>query len=166
MAWYEQEQSPAGISYTAGRLARETDDPHAALELAGKSVALAVQTGDPRAIAHGLEALAVATEDPARSAQALGGARFLRRQTHAPLPAVLRAPLAAKEQELVGRLGDDLVRELRAGAVMSRRLDRAATHGADHELSGPTGRRSPPELVEDPWKAAAASAEPRLHGRG
>jgi DNA-binding SARP family transcriptional activator len=130
LSWYEKQDSAAGVSYTSGRLSWETQDPQRALALARKSVSLAVQTGDPRAIAHGLEALAVASDDPARSAQALGGARALRRQTQAPLPAVLRARLINKERELVGRLGDDLVRELRAGAGMSRRL-RARSHSGE-----------------------------------
>lgn len=122
LTWYETQKSPAGISYTAGRLAGECSDPGIALELAEASVALAVETGDPRAIAHGLEALALASDDPARSAQALGGARSLRRQTHAPLPALLRAPLVRRERELLAHLGDDLASELRTGALKSGRL--------------------------------------------
>lgn len=122
MSWYETQKSPAGVSYTAGRLASECNDPHEAMELATKSVALAVETRDPRAIAHGLEALALVADDPVRSAQALGGARALRRQTNAPLPDILRAPLIDRERELQARLGDVLVPELRAGARLSRKL--------------------------------------------
>jgi hypothetical protein len=34
MTWYETQKSPAGVSYTAGRLSRECDDPQEALRLA------------------------------------------------------------------------------------------------------------------------------------
>lgn len=138
LSWYQKQGSAAGVSYTAGRLAVETDDLVAATDLAERSVSLAVDTGDPRAIAHGLETLALVSDDPVRSAQALGGARFLRKRTHAPLPTLLSAPLAAKERELFARLGDNLVRELRAGAHSTRRL------------SGPTqglARRIPAEAA-------------------
>ena len=117
LTWYEAQGSPAGVSYTAGRLAGETGDPESAVALATTSVALAVGTGDPRAVAHGLEALALAEDDPTRSAHALGGARSLRRRTQAPLPAVIRAPLVRRERELHARLGDDLAHHLRAGAL-------------------------------------------------
>jgi DNA-binding SARP family transcriptional activator len=137
MTWYETQKSPAGVSYTAGRLSRECDDPQEALRLATKSVALAAKTGDPRAVAHGLEALSLAADDPIRSARALGGARALRRQTNAPLPELLRFPLIERERELVGLIGEELVTELRAGALLSRKLRRAPTsdNTADPELT-------------------------------
>lgn len=121
LAWYEQQGSRAGVSYTAGRLACEIagQQPERAVELAEHSVTLAAETNDPRAVAHGLESLARVTDDPVRSARALGGARALRLRTHAPLPAVMNAPLLQTERRLVERLGDDLVRELRTGARQS-----------------------------------------------
>jgi hypothetical protein len=116
LSWYERQKSPAGVSYTAGRVATECSDPQEGMALASKAVVLAVGTRDPRAIAHGLEAVALTAEDPALSARALGGARALRRHTSAPLPEVLRAPLLARERELMALLGDRLISELRVGA--------------------------------------------------
>lgn len=145
MAWYRTQESPAGVSYTSGRLARECGDPNEALLLADRSLALAVETGDPRAIAHGLETLALATDDPTRAARALGGARSLRRETHAPLPAILRTPLVNKERELVGRLGDELIRELRTGARMARHLNPRSEEADDVDelVPRPTSVPSP-----------------------
>jgi len=119
LAWYERQGSRAGVSYSAGRLACEIagQQPDRALALARRSVSLAVETNDPRAVAHGLEALARVSQDPLRSARALGGARALRLRTHAPLPAVLNVPLLQTERRLADELGgDSLVRELRLGA--------------------------------------------------
>lgn len=129
--WYEQQASPAGISYTAARLALELGalgSPGArgsaadAAPLAERSVALARGTGDPRAIAHGLEAVALTHPSAPARARALGGARTLRRRTGSPLPAVVAAPLAAAERALSEELGDDLLPRMREGA-------RAARHG-------------------------------------
>ena len=122
MDWYEAQGSPAGVSYTSARLAIESDDVDEALHLADRSLSLAINTGDPRAIAHSYEAIVLVSDEPSRAAQALGGARSLRMRTHAPLPAILRVPLAMKEHQLLARMGDGLVSELRAGARASRRL--------------------------------------------
>lgn len=122
MTWYETQKSPAGVSYTAGRVACETSDPHEAMELADRSVTLAVETRDPRAIAHGLEAVSLTADDPVRSARALGEARALRRQTGAPLPEVLRVRLGERQRELSDLLGDELTPALRAGASQFRTL--------------------------------------------
>src|SRR5690606_8229606 len=106
------------------RLAMETsdDDPDTALVLATTSVTLAAETSDPRAVAHGLEALALVHWNPAKAARALGGARFLRRRTSAPLPTLLNAGLLRRERDLQTELGDQLVHELRAGTTKARRL--------------------------------------------
>jgi DNA-binding SARP family transcriptional activator len=123
LAWYEQQKSPAGISYTAARVAQETvgDDPRRADDLAARAVRLAVDTGDPRAIAHALEASAHVTADPLQAARALGGARLLRRTTQAPLPAALEGQLRVAEEGLRRRLGDRLPGEVRRGAQQARR---------------------------------------------
>ena len=124
LQWYERQGSRAGVSYTAGRLACEVADeqPDRASDLAEHSLSLAVETNDPRAVAHSLEAVARTCRNPVRSARALGGARAIRLRTHAPLPAVLNAPLLRTERRLVDDLGDDLVRELRVGARRSTNL--------------------------------------------
>lgn len=118
LAWYQQQQSPAGISYSAGRLSQGLAelDPGLARQLAGESASLAMDTGDPRAVAHGLEAVALTEPDPVASARALGAARALRRLTSAPLPAALNSALLDREQVLHRRLGDQLIDELRRGA--------------------------------------------------
>ncbi|MDQ3481723.1 MAG: hypothetical protein M3423_10425, partial [Actinomycetota bacterium] len=134
LEWYERQGSRAGVSYSAGRLACEIVgwQPDRALALAERSVSLAVETNDPRAVAHGLEALARVARDPVRSARALGGARALRLRTHAPLPAVLNAPLLQTERRLVDELGGDfLVRELRVGARQSTDLPTLAREMPD-----------------------------------
>jgi len=122
--WYEKQGSPAGVSYTAGRLAFELAAARSpqAVEFATRSVDFARATGDPRAIAHGLEALALAhTEAPAR-ARALGGARALRRQTGSPLPGVLADPLGTAQRELADQLGDALLPRMHEGAREARAL--------------------------------------------
>jgi DNA-binding SARP family transcriptional activator len=124
LAWYERQGSRAGVSYSAGRLACDiaADQPDRALALAERSVALAAETNDPRAVAHGLETLARVSCDPVQSARALGGARALRLRTNAPLPAVLNQPLLQTERRLLDELGDALARELRVGARQSTRI--------------------------------------------
>jgi DNA-binding SARP family transcriptional activator len=116
--WYEQQGSRAGISYTTGRLALElaattTDD---AAPLAERSVDLAGRTGDPRAIAHGLEAVALTHHDAPTRARALGGARALRRRTGSLLPPTIAASLRAAQHHLGEELNDELINHLRAGA--------------------------------------------------
>jgi hypothetical protein len=53
------------------------------------------------------------------------------------LPELLRFPLIERERELVGLIGEELVTELRAGALLSRKLRRAPTsdNTADPELT-------------------------------
>jgi DNA-binding SARP family transcriptional activator len=116
--WYEQQRSRAGVSYTAGRLAVElaSASPDDAVELAARSVELAGRTGDPRAVAHGLEAVALTHAEAPTRARALGGARALRMQTGSPLPTVLAASLGAAQRQLDDELGNELVPLLRAGA--------------------------------------------------
>lgn len=120
--WYERQGSPAGVSYTAGRLALEVSRtaPDDAVRLARRSVALARETDDPRAIAHGLEAVVLTHADPPTRARALGGARALRRRTRSPLPGVIAASLRAAESQLADELGDDLLARLRDGARTAR----------------------------------------------
>lgn len=119
LGWYERQGSRAGISYTAGRLALElaasttSDD---AVRLAERSVDLAGRTGDPRAIAHGLEAVALTHHDMPTRARALGGARTLRRRTRSPLPPVIASSLHAVQRHLSEELRDELLSHLRAGA--------------------------------------------------
>jgi DNA-binding SARP family transcriptional activator len=124
LGWYEKQESPAGISYSAGRLAQSlaAADVGEADRLARRATDLALQTGDPRAIAHAFEAVAHVVVDPRESARALGAARALRKATRAPLPSSLNAPLIATERLLHRRLGDQLVLELRRGARDTRRL--------------------------------------------
>lgn len=124
LTWYESQESPAGMSYTTGRLAHglARTDLAAARTLARTATDLAGGTGDPRAIAHGLEAVACTAGEPRERARALGGARALRQATRAPLPPVLRAPLLEGERELQRELGDQLVAELRRGAAEARRM--------------------------------------------
>jgi hypothetical protein len=116
--WYETQASPAGVSYTAGRLAVElaatgSDD---AAPLAARSVDLALDTGDPRAIAHAMEAVAVTHVEAPTRARALGGALALRRQTGSSLPPVIALPLRVAGRELAEELGADLAPRLREGA--------------------------------------------------
>ena len=120
--WYQRQQSPAGISYSAGRLAQGLVglDPDLAGQLAIRSVDLAIETGDPRAVAHGLEAVACSEPDPVASARALGAARALRKATAAPLPPALNSALLDREKLLHRRLGDRLVEELHRGADDTR----------------------------------------------
>jgi DNA-binding SARP family transcriptional activator len=134
LAWYERQGSRAGISYSAGRLACEIAEqqPDRAVELAKRSLSLAVETDDPRAVAHGLESLARVSPNAIDSARALGGARALRLRTHAPLPTVLSRPLIDVERRLMDRLGDSLVNELRAGARQTSNLAQLVTDLVDH----------------------------------
>ncbi|NYJ02471.1 DNA-binding SARP family transcriptional activator [Nocardioides thalensis] len=117
LAWYERQASPAGISYTAGRLALELAaiGSEEAATFARRSVDLARRTGDPRAVAHGLEAVALTPGDAPARARALGGARALRRRTGSPLPEPVAAALRAAAAELSGELGDDLAVRMREG---------------------------------------------------
>jgi tetratricopeptide (TPR) repeat protein len=123
LRWYERQESPAGISYSAGRLAEvvAAADSAAADVLARRAAALAEHTGDPRALAHGLEAVAFVASDPVEGARALGAARALRKATAAPLPPPLHATLLRTERALHRRLGDRLVDEMRRGAHDARR---------------------------------------------
>lgn len=121
LEWYELQESPAGISYSAGRLALTATEAPTAIGLAHRATELALQTGDPRAIAHGLEAIACVVPDPIESARALGAARTLRRATRAPLPPALSSALFDTEKTLQRKLGDKLVDELRRGAQDARR---------------------------------------------
>jgi len=119
LAWYDRQGSRAGVSYTAGRLALElvaAGERAEAVRLAVRSVDLAGRTGDPRAIAHGLEAVALTHDDAPTRARAIGGARALRRRTGSPLPAVLAGSVTAAEAALADELGADLAPLLRAGA--------------------------------------------------
>lgn len=133
--WYERQGSPAGVSYTAGRLALELAPTAAddAARLAQRSVDLAGRTGDPRAIAHGLEAVALTHDDAPTRARALGGARALRRRTGSPLPAVIASSLRTAQQHLADELGEELLGHLRAGAREARSLAAATSnlHGGD-----------------------------------
>jgi tetratricopeptide (TPR) repeat protein len=116
--WYERQASRAGVSYTAGRLAlslADHDTEHA-LALATRSRALAIQTRDPRAIAHALEALAVTHPDAPTQARSLGGARALRRRTRAPLPAAIATAIGRLQPDLEAQLGGALPAHLREGA--------------------------------------------------
>ena len=127
--WYETQGSRAGVSYTAGRLALElaatgSDD---AASLAGRSVDLARDTGDPRAIAHALEAVAVTHAEAPTRARALGGALALRRQTGSSLPPVIALPLRVTRRELAEELGADLAPRLREGADEAGALAANAT---------------------------------------
>ena len=120
LAWYERQGSPAGMSYTAGRLAESlaASDVEQALALAQRSLVLARATADPRAVAHALEALSLTHEDAVERARALGGARALRRRTKAPLPAAAGAAVSGVQRQLEEQLGDSLLGHLRAGARM------------------------------------------------
>ncbi|WP_436700680.1 BTAD domain-containing putative transcriptional regulator [Nocardioides sp. BYT-33-1] len=118
LTWYERQGSGAGVSYTAGRLAHElaaAGSPDAAA-LATRSVDLARATGDPRAVAHALEAVAVSHDDAPARARALGESHALRRRTGSPLPRVLAASLGPVRRRLAEELGDDLDVRLREGA--------------------------------------------------
>ncbi|WP_148575586.1 AfsR/SARP family transcriptional regulator [Nocardioides caldifontis] len=116
--WYEQQRSSAGISYTTGRLASELAATvgDEAVRLANRSVELAHRTGDPRAVAHGLEALALTRADAPTRARALGGARALRRRTRSPLPPVVARSLGQAQRQLADELGDELLPRMREGA--------------------------------------------------
>jgi tetratricopeptide (TPR) repeat protein len=118
LAWYEQQGSSAGMSYTAGRLAQSlaTSDSAHAVALAQRSLELARITADPRAVAHALEAVAITHDDAAVRARALGGARALRRRTRAPLPHAVGAAIGSVQRRLEDQLGDSLLSHMRAGA--------------------------------------------------
>ena len=120
LAWYERQGSPAGISYTAGRLADSLSisDRERAFALAQRSLQLASTTRDPRAVAHALEAVALTHEDAAERARALGGARALRRRSRAPLPAAVGCVVSEVQRQLEEQLGESLLGHLRAGARM------------------------------------------------
>ena len=122
LAWYEQQGSRAGVSYTAGRLALELAATEDAARLAERGLDLGRRTGDPRAIAHGLEAVALTHEDAPTRARALGGARALRRRTRSPLPPVIASSLVAARQRLADELRDELPGHLRAGALEATAL--------------------------------------------
>lgn len=124
LGWYEQQASPAGVSYTAGRLALELApaDPDRSVALAVRSVELAGRTGDPRAVAHGLEAVALTPGDVPERARALGGARALRRRTGSPLPPVVAASLRTAHEALADELGEDMGARMREGVREAERL--------------------------------------------
>lgn len=128
--WYERQASPAGVSYTAGRLALELAATRSeeAAGLARRSLDLAGRTGDPRAVAHGLEAVVLTPGDATARARALGGARALRRRTRSPLPAPVATSLREAADELAAELGTDLVLRMREGTRQARDvLARAAS---------------------------------------
>lgn len=122
LEWYQVQQSSAGISYSAGRLAHAVaqDDVTRAAALADQATESARRTQDPRAVAHGLEAIACVAPDPVKRARALGAARALRKATASPLPPALNAALLEAERSLHRSLGESLVAELRRGAQDAR----------------------------------------------
>jgi DNA-binding SARP family transcriptional activator len=104
--WYQQTGSPSGLCYTGARLAmlRGPGDS-AAVAGAVDSLHLAVQTHDPRAVAHSLEAVGLVLGQPRDAARALGAAAALRKASAAVLPPIQTRPLRRRLQQLRTELG-------------------------------------------------------------
>ncbi|HEX2176762.1 MAG TPA: AfsR/SARP family transcriptional regulator [Nocardioidaceae bacterium] len=114
--WYQQTGSPSGLSYTGARLAMlHGPEDTAALTGAVDSLHLAVQSRDPRAVAHSLEALGLVTDQPADAARALGAAAALRKASTALLPPIQLRPLRHRQRQLRTQLGSNFSTHWSAG---------------------------------------------------
>ena len=148
-AWefYEQSESVSGMAYTGARIALITGDG-GAHDRAWTALRDATATNDPRAIAHSLEALAMAESEPTPAVRALAAAHGLRQSSHAPLPPLQarrlqhrRDALAAMLDRRFERLWHDarhnprrVVEELRSSAP-SNVSGLGAARSADGDLS-------------------------------
>lgn len=116
--WYERTNSLAGLAYTGARraMALGGDDVTTADSWASASLRAAVGTGDPRAMAHSLEALALVDAELTDAVRALAAASSLREASAAPLPASQSHHLQRRRQALRQRLGKEFDASWRAGA--------------------------------------------------
>ncbi len=123
-AWYLRIGSPAGVSYSAARLAPlyAAQDPTAGVATALESLRLAIGTKDPRAVALGLEAVALTADNPAHAAQALGAAGALRQNLAAPLPQTQLLPLRDRRAALGEALGSRLRLVVQRGGAAPERV--------------------------------------------
>ncbi len=100
--WYTATRSRAGIAYTGARLAMVgADSVGDAYRRAVSSLDNARATGDPRAVAHSLEAVGLVAADPREAIRALGAASGIRRLKGAPLPDAQARPLSARAEAIL-----------------------------------------------------------------
>jgi DNA-binding SARP family transcriptional activator len=118
LEWYTATGSESGIAYTSGRLGalHGAGGRLEGLAWSRRSVGLAVATRDPRAVAFGLEAVALTAPDAPAAARALGAARSLRERVGAPLPEVQSRALRVRQQWMVQALRAALVPTMRRAA--------------------------------------------------
>lgn len=115
--WYTETKSHSGQAYTGARIALvHANDVAVATRWATDSLRLAVDTKDPRAVAHSLEALALVNENAADATNALAAAAALRAATKAKLPPTQQRPLDVRKNELAGTLGSRFDDVWRSGA--------------------------------------------------
>ncbi|NUV72004.1 AfsR/SARP family transcriptional regulator [Streptomyces sp. CAI-121] len=114
LAWHREVSfgpGPALLLAELGFLAEQRGDAEAALSLHHEGLAVARESGDPRAVALAQEGLAGAhalAGDPVRAARLLGAAHRAREAAGAPLPEAERGDVDRVEAAVRAALGDEV----------------------------------------------------------
>ncbi|MFD0422610.1 AfsR/SARP family transcriptional regulator [Streptomyces parvus] len=114
LAWHREVSfgpGPALLLAELGFLAEQRGDAEAALSLHHEGLAVARESGDPRAVALAQEGLAGAhalAGDPVRAARLLGAAHRARAAAGAPLPEAERGDVDRVEAAVRAALGDEV----------------------------------------------------------
>jgi len=104
LTFYERTDSRPGLSYTHGRLAMLADRGGGTAH-AQESLRLARLGGDPLAVAHGLESIAMSAEQPVTATRALAAATAIRTKSRAVAPYTVFLPMRTRHQDLATQLG-------------------------------------------------------------
>jgi tetratricopeptide (TPR) repeat protein len=141
-AWefYEQSDSVSGMAYTGARIALIAGDGDTR-DRAWTALRDATVTNDPRAIAHSLEALAMAEPEPTPAVRALAAAHGLRQSVHAPLPPLQARRLQQRRDALAAMLDRRFERLWHDAYRHPRQIVEELRSSAPSYVSGPGAAR-------------------------